>query len=686
MKFSLTEPIRYVKGVGPQKEKLFNTLGVYTLNDLIYYFPRDYEDRTKKKQIIELLDGERVAFDATVNGNVSIVSIRGNMKMLKTTVVDSTGSVSLTWFNAIYVKSALKPGRTYTFFGQVKRNVNKIEMINPVFEECGSDKNTGKILAIYPSTSGLTQNTIRSVMQETFNSLGDKFDEFLPESIRLNNNLVDINNALYYIHFPDDEESYIEARRRLVFDELLLLQLGLMQLKYSKDYNKVGIKFFVSDEVNKFINNLPFKLTNAQNKVVETILEDMQSTKPMNRLVQGDVGSGKTIVAAIAMFNAVKNGYQAVMMAPTGILAEQHFNSFKELFSEYNINVELLSGGMTAKQKKLAKERISSGEANIVIGTHALLEDDVVFKNLGFIVTDEQHRFGVKQRSKLTEKGENPDTLVMTATPIPRTLALILYGDLDISIIDELPPNRKPVETFLISEKLQSRLNSFVSKEIDAGRQVYVVCPLIEEDEEKIDLQDKPKLKTVMEVAEEYKKVFPNYKIEFLHGQMKQSQKDEIMLKFKNHEIDILVSTTVIEVGVNVPNATLMIIENAERFGLAALHQLRGRVGRGDEKSYCILKCYSFSDNTKERMNIMTKTNDGFKIAEKDLEIRGPGEFLGVRQHGLPEFKIANIFADNLVLEETSKVAKDIFSNRRDDINYKSLFDKVNSKFSEITL
>ena len=686
MKFSLTEPIRYVKGVGPQKEKLFNTLGVYTLNDLIYYFPRDYEDRSKKKQIIELLDGERVAFDATVNGNVSVVSIRGNMKMLKTTVVDSTGSVSLTWFNAIYVKSALKPGRTYTFFGQVKRNVNKIEMVNPVFEEFGSSKNTGKILAIYPSTSGLTQNTIRSVMQEAFNSLGDKFDEFLPESIRFNNNLVDINNALYYIHFPDDEESYIIARRRLVFDELLLLQLGLMQLKYSKDYNKVGIKFFVSDEVNKFISNLPFKLTNAQNKVVETIFEDMQSTKPMNRLVQGDVGSGKTIVAAIAMFNVVKNGYQAVMMAPTGILAEQHFNSFKELFSEYNINVELLSGGMTAKQKKLAKERISSGEANIVIGTHALLEDDVVFKNLGFIVTDEQHRFGVKQRSKLTEKGENPDTLVMTATPIPRTLALILYGDLDISIIDELPPNRKPVETFLISEKLQSRLNSFVSKEIDEGRQVYVVCPLIAEDEEKIDNEDKPKLKTVMEVAEDYKKVFPNYKVEFLHGQMKQSQKDEIMLKFKNHEIDILVSTTVIEVGVNVPNATLMIIENAERFGLAALHQLRGRVGRGDEKSYCILKCYSFSDNTKERMNIMTKTNDGFKIAEKDLEIRGPGEFLGVRQHGLPEFKIANIFADNLVLEETSKVAKDIFLNRKDDINYKSLFDKVNSKFSEITL
>jgi len=686
MKFSLEDSIRYVKGVGPAKEVLFNNLHIYTVSDLLYYFPRDYEDRTKKKQIFELIDGERIAFDATVSGTVTTNFMRKNMPITKATVVDSTGAVSLTWFNATYVKGTLKTGATYTFFGQIKRTANRIEVVNPIFEEYGSDKNTGKILAIYPSTAKLTQNSIRSVVRNVFDDLGNKFDEFLPESIRLNNDLVDINTALYYIHFPDSEDSYQKARRRLVFDELLLLQLGLMRLKYSKDINENGIKFFIADEVDEFINKLPFRLTNAQNKVVQSIFKDMNSNKPMNRLLQGDVGSGKTVVAAISMFNAVKNGYQAVMMVPTGILAEQHFSSFKELFSDYGIRIELLSGGLTAKQKRLAKERIASGEADIVIGTHALLEEDVVFKNLGFIVTDEQHRFGVRQRSKLTEKGENPDTLVMTATPIPRTLALILYGDLDISIIDELPPNRKVIETFLIGESLEDRLNGFISKEIDSGRQVYVVCPLIEEDEEKAEIEDKPKLKTVMEIAEKYKIIFPNYKIEFLHGKMKQSLKDEIMLKFKNHEVDILVSTTVIEVGVNVPNATLMIIENAERFGLAALHQLRGRVGRGSEKSYCILKCYTMGKVTKERMNIMTKTNDGFKIAEKDLELRGPGEFLGTRQHGLPEFKIANVFADKLVLEETSEVAKEIFLHNKDDVMFNDLFNKVELKFKDIIL
>lgn len=686
MKLALTDSIRYVKGVGPAKEVLFNNLGIYTVEDLLYYFPRDYEDRTKKKQIFELLDGERVAFDATIRGSITETRVRRNMTMIKATVVDSTGSVSLTWFNTTYVKNALKSGATYTFFGQIKRSVNRIEVTNPVFEEVGSEKNTGKILAVYPSTAKLTQNSIRSVVKNVIDDLGDKFLEFLPESIRLNNNLVDINNALYYIHFPDSEDSYIKARRRLVFDELLLLQLGLMRIKFSKDDNKNGIKFDIVDDVNKFINNLPFRLTNAQNKVVEAIFSDMNSSKPMNRLLQGDVGSGKTIVSAISIFNAVKNGYQAVMMAPTGILAEQHFSGFLELFTPYGIKVELLSGGMTAKQKKLAKERIKNGEVDIVVGTHALLEDDVCFKNLGFIVTDEQHRFGVRQRSKLTEKGENPDTLVMTATPIPRTLALILYGDMDISIIDELPPNRKVIDTFLIGASLEDRLNGFIAKEIEAGRQAYVVCPLIEEDEEKEELEDKPKLKNVIEITENYKKIFPSYRVEFLHGKMKQSQKDEIMQKFKNHEVDILVSTTVIEVGVNVPNATLMIIENAERFGLAALHQLRGRVGRGSEKSYCILKCYTLGKNTKERMDIMTKTNDGFKIAEKDLELRGPGEFLGTRQHGLPEFKIANVFADKLVLEETSQVAKDIFLHKINDNDVKLLFEKVGEKFSDIVL
>jgi len=688
MNFALNDSIRYVKGVGPAKEKLFNNLGIYTVRDLIYYFPRDYEDRSKKKKIFELQDGEKIAFEAVIRGNVTTAKIRRNMTLIKVNAVDETGMVSLTWFNAPYVKNSLKSGEKYTFFGQIKRTANRIELTNPIFEKLEEDKNIGKVLAVYPLTSGLSQNAIRNTMRTIFDDTQNKFDEFLPESIRLNNNLADINNALYYIHFPDSESSYIKARERLVFDELLLLQLGLMQIKYNNSEDKDGIRFFISDKVNEFIEKLPFELTSAQKRVLGDIFKDMESSKPMNRLLQGDVGSGKTIVAAISIFNAIQNGYQAVMMAPTGILAEQHYTGLKDLFLEYGIKVELLSGATTAKNKKVIKEKIANGEIDVVIGTHALLEDDVVFKKLGFIVTDEQHRFGVKQRSKLVSKGENPDTLVMTATPIPRTLALILYGDLDISIIDELPPNRKVIDTFLINESLEERLNGFIAKEIEKGRQAYVVCPLIEDNEAEEEKEDenKPKLKSVFEVSKKYESLFSKYEVGILHGKMKQTEKDAVMNDFKEKKIHILISTTVIEVGVNVPNATLMIIENAERFGLAALHQLRGRVGRGSEKSYCILKCYARGRNILERMDIMTKTNDGFKIAEKDLELRGPGEFLGVRQHGIPEFKIANIFADGKILAKTSEVAKDIIIHKRQDVNFSDLFKKVNEKFEEITL
>jgi len=688
MNFALNDSIRYVKGVGPAKEKLFNNLGIYTVRDLIYYFPRAYEDRSKKKKIFELQDGEKIAFEAVIRGNVTTAKIRRNMTLIKVNAVDETGMVSLTWFNAPYVKNSLKSGEKYTFFGQIKRTANRIELTNPIFEKLEEDKNIGKVLAVYPLTSGLSQNAIRNTMRTIFDDTQNKFDEFLPESIRLNNNLADINNALYYIHFPDSESSYIKARERLVFDELLLLQLGLMQIKYNNSEDKDGIRFFISDKVNEFIEKLPFELTSAQKRVLGDIFKDMESSKPMNRLLQGDVGSGKTIVAAISIFNAIQNGYQAVMMAPTGILAEQHYTGLKDLFLEYGIKVELLSGATTAKNKKVIKEKIANGEIDVVIGTHALLEDDVVFKKLGFIVTDEQHRFGVKQRSKLVSKGENPDTLVMTATPIPRTLALILYGDLDISIIDELPPNRKVIDTFLINESLEERLNGFIAKEIEKGRQAYVVCPLIEDNEAEEEKEDenKPKLKSVFEVSKKYESLFSKYEVGILHGKMKQTEKDAVMNDFKEKKIHILISTTVIEVGVNVPNATLMIIENAERFGLAALHQLRGRVGRGSEKSYCILKCYARGRNILERMDIMTKTNDGFKIAEKDLELRGPGEFLGVRQHGIPEFKIANIFADGKILAKTSEVAKDIIIHKRQDVNFSDLFKKVNEKFEEITL
>ena len=684
MKLSLNDSIRYIKGVGPSREKLFNNLNIYTIKDLLFHFPRDYEDRTEKKKIFELMDGEKTSFCATISGKVTVARPRGNMVMIKANAVDETGSVSLVWFNATYVKNILKTGATYTFYGQIKRTANRIEVVNPIFDDKGN-KNTGKILGVYPSTNGLSQTAIRTAIENIIDEGNGKTEEYMPESIRLNNDLEEINSALYSIHFPTGKEDYIKARRRLVFDELLLLELGLMQLKNSNNSSKKGIKFNICDEVTEFIDNLSFKLTNAQSRVIKDIFSDMNSDKAMNRLLQGDVGSGKTIVAAISIFNAVKNGYQAVMMAPTGILAEQHFNEFTRLFGKYDISVELLSGSLTAKQKKTIKEKIENGEVDIVVGTHALLEDDVVFNKLGLIVTDEQHRFGVNQRSKLAQKGQNPDVLIMTATPIPRTLALILYGDLDISVIDELPPNRKVIETFLIGETLEERLNGFIKKEIDEGRQAYVVCPLIEEQEESLDDEEEVKLKNVAEVYECYKKIFPNYNIEILHGKMRPKDKDEIMLRFKNGEVDILISTTVIEVGVNVPNATLMIIENAERFGLAALHQLRGRVGRGSEKSYCILKCYKLSKNTKERMEIMTKTNDGFKIAEKDLELRGPGEFFGVRQHGIPEFKIANIFADKMILEESNRVAKEIIKEASKP-EFEPLFEKVEEKFSGIVL
>lgn len=683
MKLSLNDSIRYIKGVGPSREKLFNNLNIYTIKDLLFHFPRDYEDRIEKKKIFELADGEKTSFCATISGKVTIVRPRGNMVMIKANAVDETGSVSLVWFNTTYVKNILKTGATYTFYGQIKRTVNKIEIVNPIFDDKGN-KNTGKILGVYPSTNGLSQTAIRTAIENIMDEGNGKIEEYMPESIRLNNDLEEINSALYSIHFPTGKEDYIKARHRLVFDELLLLELGLMQLKNSNNSSKKGIKFNICDEVTEFIDNLSFKLTDAQNRVIKDIFSDMNSNKAMNRLLQGDVGSGKTIVAAISIFNAVKNGYQAVMMAPTGILAEQHFNEFTRLFGKYGMSVELLSGSLTAKQKKTAKEKIENGEVDIVVGTHALLEDDVVFNKLGLIVTDEQHRFGVNQRSKLTQKGQNPDVLIMTATPIPRTLALILYGDLDISVIDELPPNRKIIETFLIGETLEERLNGFIKKEIDEGRQAYVVCPLIDEQEESPD-DGEVKLKNVTEVYESYKEIFPNYNIEILHGKLRPKDKDAIMLRFKNGEVDILISTTVIEVGVNVPNATLMIIENAERFGLAALHQLRGRVGRGSEKSYCILKCYKLSKNTKERMEIMTKTNDGFKIAEKDLELRGPGEFFGVRQHGIPEFKIANIFADKMILEESSRVAKEIIKEASKP-EFEPLYKKVEEKFSGIVL
>lgn len=649
----LNKDVQYIKGVGPNRAKLLSKLDIKTLEDLITYYPRDYEDRGKPKKIAEVKDGEEVLIEAVATSKITERRIRKNMTIYNLIVSDDTGSCKITWFNQSYLKTKFKVGKKYKFYGKVSNKLARMEMNSPIFEEADLNKNTGKIIPIYPLTYNLSQNTIRSIIENGLNTV--KFEggliETLPDYLLDEYKLYDINLATNKIHFPKDFNEFEKARKRLVFEELLSMQLALISLKNKYVKDEEGIAFDKNVKMSEVINDLPFKLTKAQLKVLEEIDSDMENKKPMNRLLQGDVGSGKTVVAMITAYKAVKSGYQAAIMAPTAILASQHLESFGQVLSKYGIRCELLIGSVTKKKKEELLEKLKNGEIDILIGTHALLEENVVFKNLGLVVTDEQHRFGVRQRSTITSKGENPDVLVMTATPIPRTLALILYGDLDISIIDELPPNRKIIDTFAVTKGMEDRVNNFIRKQIDEGRQAYIVCPLVEENEE-------INAKSVLEIAEKYKnEIFQEYRVEYLHGKMRPKEKDEIMNKFKDGEIDILISTTVIEVGVNVPNASIMIVENAERFGLAQLHQLRGRVGRGEFKSYCILKYQGSSDVIKQRMKTMQDTNDGFVIAEKDLELRGSGEFFGTRQHGIPEFKIANLFEDMQMLKMVQSLA-----------------------------
>lgn len=655
---NLKNNVKYVKGVGEARAKTLNKLGIYDLEDLITYYPRSYEDRSQIKKIKDITDGEKVSIEVRAIMPVNVRMMGRYKSIEKTIFTDETGNITVTWFNQPYISKQIKRGEKYRLFGKVSVKGSFIEMNSPVFDPIDKNSNTGKIIPVYPLISEIKPNTMRKIISNGL-ELTDKLEEIEPDYIVKKYNLMDYDTAIRQIHFPSSFENFKKARKRLVFDELMGMQLGLLKLKGENDDEVKGIKYSKDVNMSDAINDLPFKLTNAQKKVLEEINSDMENTKPMNRLLQGDVGSGKTIVAIIAAYKAVKSGYQAVILAPTMILAKQHLENCNEILSKYGIKCDILVGGMTAKTKREALSKIESGETDVVIGTHALLEENVVFNKLGLVVTDEQHRFGVKQRSKIIAKGDNPDVLVMSATPIPRTLALILYGDLDISIIDELPPNRKKIETIAVSKKAESRINSFVKQQVNQGRQVYIVCPLVDKTE---NLEDE-KLSSATEKYEQYKKdEFKEYRLGLLHGKMKPKEKEKVMEDFKDGKIDILISTTVIEVGVDVPNASIMIIENAERFGLAQLHQLRGRVGRGEYASYCILKYGSNGKNTKERMELMVKTDNGMEVAEKDLELRGSGDFFGTMQHGLPEFKIANLFTDVEELKEVQALAIEIIN------------------------
>ena len=655
----LDTSVQYLKGVGPKMYELLNKLGIYSVKDLIEYYPRAYEDRTRLVKIDEFEKDKSVLFIATVVRPVTLAHARGK-KIISTVVTDESGRLAfLTWFNQVYITDRLKEGMSYLFYGKV----SSVSPSRATLESCSIydvmqlDKIQG-LYPIYSLTAGVTQNYLFKLITNLIIDNGILLKDIFETEFRKKYGLAEINYAVRNIHFPKDFSMVETARNRIIFEELFLFQLALLHMRDNNlEYVKTNI--YKDLDCSEFLKIIPFELTNAQKKVVEQIKDDLSKNVVMNRLVQGDVGSGKTMVAAIAMYLAVKNGYQAALMAPTTILANQHFLELSGYFEKLNINVEIITSSTTKKQKEKIIERLKSNEIDILIGTHSIIEDNIEFNNLGLVVTDEQHRFGVKQRMKLSNKGKIVDTLVMTATPIPRSLAIVLYGDLDLSVIDELPPGRKPVDTFVVNDSYNQRVYNFLRKNIDEGRQVYVVCPLVEENEE-LDLNSVEKL------YEEYKKEFKEYNVAILHGKMKNKEKDEIMQNFKANNINILISTTVIEVGISVPNATVMVIENADRFGLAALHQLRGRVGRGSAASYCILKSNNKSAIARERLDIMRKSNDGFLIAKKDLELRGPGDFFGIRQSGMPEFKLANLLTDVKVLERTQQAVRDIIEQDKE--------------------
>ena len=655
MALRLADRLDTLPGIGPARARGLEKLGLVTVEDLLRCYPRSYEDRRKFSTVAAAPVDIPVCLELLVAEPPRLSRIRKGLELVKARLVDDTGSLTATFFNQSYMKDALRPGETYVVYGKVEGPPGRRQMTNPVCERSDRVRFTGCILPVYALTHGISNNLLAGLARRCVDECAGQLEEVLPGPLRREHALAAAEFACRNIHFPRDEEALELARRRLIFEELFYLTCGMALLRTRRD-EAAGVPFAIPP-VEEFLALLPFPLTGAQRRVMDEIAADVSAGPPMNRLVQGDVGSGKTMVAAYGAWLAAKNGRQCALMAPTELLAEQHFRSLAPLLEQASLRVGLLTGAVKGRARKELLAALAAGELDLLIGTHALLSEGVDYAELGLVITDEQHRFGVAQRAALSAKARRPPhVLVLSATPIPRTLSLVIYGDLDVSVIDELPPGRTPVQTFVVGEDKRQRMYGFVRKLVGEGRQVYMVCPAVEEGED-----EGAGLKAATTYAQGLQtEVFPDLRVGLVHGKMKPREKDAVMTAFAGGELDVLVSTTVIEVGVDVPNAALMVVENADRFGLSQLHQLRGRVGRGKHQSYCVLVTSTRNPDSRARLKVLTKTTDGFQIAEEDLKLRGPGDFFGQRQHGLPQLRIADLAGDMRVLKEAQLAAQEL--------------------------